>query len=94
MRIRCPYCGERDSREFAYLGDAAARRPAPADGPDAAFAYVYLRANPAGPHRELWQHVQGCRAWLVVTRDTRDHAIAAVEPAAGAGVGAAPGSAP
>jgi hypothetical protein len=23
--------------------------------------YVYLRDNPAGPHRELWQHVSGCR---------------------------------
>ena len=22
MRINCPYCGERDAREFSYLGDA------------------------------------------------------------------------
>ena len=43
--------------------------------------YVYLRDNPAGPHRELWQHVSGCRAWLVVTRDTRTHEILRVEPA-------------
>ena len=40
--------------------------------------YVYLRDNPAGPHRELWYHGSGCRAWLVVTRDTRTHAILAV----------------
>ncbi len=44
-------------------------------------AYVYLRDNPAGPHRELWQHVAGCRAWLVVTRDTRTHEVLRVEPA-------------
>jgi methylglutamate dehydrogenase subunit B len=36
---------------------------------------VYLRDNPAGVNRELWQHVRGCRRWLVVTRDTRSHAI-------------------
>ena len=27
MRIDCPYCGARDQAEFAYLGDAAPRRP-------------------------------------------------------------------
>ena len=81
MRIGCPYCGERGSEEFAYLGDAAPTRPDPAT-PDAAtafHAYVYLRDNPAGRHREFWYHAAGCRAWLVVTRDTRTHAIEAVE---------------
>jgi sarcosine oxidase subunit delta len=34
--------------------------------------------NPAGPHREFWQHVMGCRQWLVVERDTRTHTIASV----------------
>ena len=43
--------------------------------------YVYLRDNLAGAHRELWHHVHGCRSWLVVTRNTRDHAIADAEPA-------------
>ena len=80
MRIPCPHCGERDVQEFAYLGDAGPRRP---DGLSAAIEamhdYVYLRDNPAGPHRELWQHVAGCRAWLVVTRDTRTHAIETVQ---------------
>jgi methylglutamate dehydrogenase subunit B len=83
MRIACPHCGTRDLREFVYHGDAGVRRPDPA-APDAAaqFAdYVYLRDNPAGPHRELWYHAAGCQAWLVVTRDTRTHEIAAVEAA-------------
>jgi sarcosine oxidase subunit delta len=81
MRIDCPYCGERDAHEFAYLGDANVVRPDPA-GPGAAetfYDYVYLRDNPAGPHRELWYHTAGCHSWLVVTRDTRTHAISAVE---------------
>lgn len=88
MRIHCPHCGERGNEEFSYLGDATVTRPAGAAAAipgEAGFAawvdYVYIRPNPAGPQRELWQHVHGCRAWLVVTRDTRTHAIAAVEPA-------------
>lgn len=84
MRITCPFCGERDVREFTYRGDATVTRPAAEAGTDAAFAYVYLRANPSGVHREEWQHASGCRAWLVVTRDTRDHAVTSVVPAAGA----------
>ena len=76
MRIPCPYCGERDLSEFAYYGDTA-RRPDPT-GPDAPrqfFEAVYLRDNPAGRHEEFWYHVQGCRGWLRVTRDTRTHDV-------------------
>jgi len=39
------------------------------------FDYVYLRDNLAGLMREHWYHAQGCRNWLVVTRDTRTHEI-------------------
>ncbi|MEO8714231.1 MAG: sarcosine oxidase subunit delta [Acetobacteraceae bacterium] len=77
MIIPCPYCGERGHEEFSYLGDAAPYangRPDP-DAADAFHAYVHLRENPAGPLDELWQHVGGCRAWLVVRRDVRTHAI-------------------
>jgi sarcosine oxidase subunit delta len=83
MRIPCPYCGERDNGEFAYYGDAAPRRPNGngADEMAAFIAYVYRRENPAGKHRELWYHAGGCRAWLVVTRDTRTHEIFGAEPA-------------
>lgn len=77
MRIPCPYCGARDAHEFAYLGDATVTRPDPAaaDAADAFHDYVYLRDNPAGAHRELWYHANGCRRWVTVTRDTRTHAI-------------------
>jgi sarcosine oxidase subunit delta len=89
MRINCPYCGERGHDEFSYLGDAGALMARPAsDAPVSAFHdYVYIRDNPAGPHRELWYHGGGCRAWLVVTRDTRTHAILHVDYAADAGAG-------
>ncbi|SNB74191.1 N-methylglutamate dehydrogenase subunit B [Arboricoccus pini] len=80
MRLTCPFCGPRDLREFTYRGDATLRRPDP-DAANAASAfadYVYLRANPRGPHREHWYHAAGCRAWLVVERDTATHAIGRV----------------
>ena len=80
MRINCPYCGSRDAREFSYLGDATLKRLAEGDpnAVDAMFDYVYLRDNPAGRHREHWYHGAGCRGWLVVERDTRNHDIIAV----------------
>lgn len=77
MRLKCPYCGERDRSEFTYLGDATVKRPDPA-APDADgqfFEYAYLRENPAGPHSELWYHGAGCGSWLKVRRDTRSHEI-------------------
>ena len=72
MRLPCPFCGERDAAEFVYRGDAAADD-------------LYLRDNPAGLLREHWYHAQGCRNWLVVTRDTRTHAIVSAELAKGRG---------
>ncbi len=80
MQIQCPYCGERDAHEFVYLGDATVTRPDPAasDAGQAFYEYVYLRDNRAGPHKELWYHSAGCHSWLVVTRDTRTHAIESV----------------
>lgn len=84
MRIRCPLCGERDAQEFSYRGDARPVRPEN-DDLAAMVDYVHLRENPAGPLAEHWYHGGGCHAWLVVTRDTRNHAISAVALAADAG---------
>ena len=36
---------------------------------------VHRRANPRGPHRELWYHAMGCESWIEVERDTQTHAI-------------------
>ena len=86
MRISCPFCGDRVHAEFSYLGDAGPVRPKAADrtvaaDPTLVHDYVYLRDNPAGRHSEYWQHVGGCRAWIVVERDMTTHAITAVRPA-------------
>ena len=80
MRIPCPYCGERGNEEFAFRGGVGPRRPE-GDDPDAWHTYLYLRDNVAGVHREYWQHVSGCRAWLIVTRDTRSHEVFGAEAA-------------
>ena len=79
LRIDCPVCGLRDETEFSYGGDATAIRPAVGETDiEKWLAYVFLRDNPRGPHREYWHHVQGCRQWLVVERDTLTHEIGIV----------------
>ena len=84
MLIPCPYCGSRDIGEFVYRGDATPLRPAldAEEAGPAMFAYVYLRDNPAGLHEEHWYHAQGCRNWLVVTRNTLTHDIPSARLAA------------
>ena len=75
LLIPCPWCGARAQSEFAYGGDATLKRPA-TDAPIATWvAFVYQRANFAGPHDELWFHGAGCRQWFRVRRDTRTHEI-------------------
>lgn len=87
MLIPCPFCDLRDLGEFTVLGAARTRPVVAAADLDteaavAAFAaYVYERDNPAGPQAEHWFHGAGCQHWLVVTRDTRTHAILSVKPA-------------
>ncbi|NMG41306.1 sarcosine oxidase subunit delta [Chelativorans sp. ZYF759] len=79
MIIPCPYCGPRDLSEFAYQGDATRTRPDPSSTDEAAWQrWVYERKNPAGWHREFWQHSGGCRAHLVVERNTLTHEIGKV----------------
>ena len=86
MRIPCPFCGDRDASEFVYRGDASPVRPT---GKAGFYEYVYLRENPAGPMHEHWYHAQGCRNWLVVTRDTVSHEIFGAVLARGARRGGA-----
>ena len=79
LRIECPCCGSRPHDEFRYGGDATVQRPGP-DDPEAEhwFRYVFQRPNPKGLHREFWQHIMGCRRWLVAERDTVTHTITSV----------------
>ena len=77
LLIPCPWCGPRDESEFTCHGDATRTMP-PLDGSTGVetwHAFVHLRDNPEGRHRELWHHGFGCERWLVVERDTRNHRI-------------------
>ncbi len=94
MIIKCPICGERDMREFHYLGsDKLLDRPTvidprnPENDDDQArfHDYLHIRDNVEGANGELWSHEFGCRAWLQVVRDTRTHDILSVNLAAKGG---------
>ena len=80
LLIQCPWCGARDQGEFTYAGDGTVRRPSHDASEKDFVEYVYLRDNPRGPHRELWQHTGGCRRFLVVERNTLTHEIAGTAP--------------
>ncbi len=71
----------RDHSEFSYGGDASVEYPA-LDAPESEWLEaVFQRENLDGVVLETWQHLQGCRMWIVVERDTRTHAIHSVRPA-------------
>ncbi|MBS0397941.1 MAG: sarcosine oxidase subunit delta [Proteobacteria bacterium] len=76
LRIPCPHCGLLDYTEFLYAGDATRKRPVHGSTDARAwYEHAFLFANPKGLHREYWQHVQGCRQWLVVERDTSTNEV-------------------
>ena len=76
MRITCPLCGDRDRREFYYMGhETYLSRPAAGAPLSEWDAYLHMRDNPAGDTQELWQHEAGCGAWVVVTRNTVTHEV-------------------
>jgi len=81
IRIPCPFCGERDHSEFSYGGDGSVEYPALDASAEAWHDAVFLRENICGVQVETWQHVQGCRMWIRVTRDTMTHEIHDVKPA-------------
>jgi len=77
MLIKCPHCGTRPVEEFTFLGDASVRRPVSNDpaSMEQWYDYVYLRSNPKGRFDEYVHHSGGCRAWLVVSRNTETHEV-------------------
>jgi sarcosine oxidase subunit delta len=40
--------------------------------------YLFTRQNPKGVHLERWVHLNGCRQWFNVARNTVTHEIVAV----------------
>ena len=86
LRITCPCCGERDYTEFRYGGDASKTRPRLDEADrDVWHDHVFLFDNPKGPHREYWQHVLGCRQWLVLERNSATNIAGRSRPARDAG---------
>jgi len=76
IRINCPVCGLRNETEFTYGADATVKRPAMDEQETGPWLdYVFNRDNPRGWHKEYWHHVQGCRQWLVLERNTLTHEI-------------------
>ena len=81
IRIPCPFCGERDHSEFSYGGDGSIVYPE-LDAPVEQWVEaVFQRENIRGVQTESWQHVSGCRQWLLVERDTMTHEIHSVKAA-------------
>lgn len=76
LLIPCPWCGPRPDTEFVAGGQAREPLHAGDRQDDANWAdQLWGRDNPRGPLHERWWHVHGCRLWLTVRRDTRDHRI-------------------
>ena len=77
MLIPCPHCGTRPVEEFTFLGDASVKRPTSTESSSMEqwYDYVYLRNNPKGRFDEYVHHSGGCRAWLVISRDTGSHEV-------------------
>ncbi len=77
LNIKCPYCGDRSQKEFAYGGDGTVVRPELNQeiSDEKWDEFVYLRKSPRGKHVELWHHIAGCRQWIKVQRDTATHEI-------------------
>lgn len=66
--LACPFCGVRDLAEFRF------RKTVPEPGSSAQEA-VYARVNRVHESLEHWQHLGGCRAWLLVRRDPSSHGV-------------------
>ena len=77
LYIKCPFCGYRSQKEFAYGGDGTVKRPELNQeiSDEKWDEFVYLRKSPRGKHIELWHHIAGCRQWFKVQRDTVTHEI-------------------
>ena len=78
MRITCPYCGERDARGVHLSRRRHGRRGPSLEPAAPTQRLVRLRLSARQPGRAASRALVSQRrlpAWLVVTRDTRTHAI-------------------
>ena len=68
-RLCCPFCGPRELREFEF------HKTLPAATADSAFTRTYERVASLELSIEHWQHLAGCRAWLLVHRNPSTGAV-------------------
>lgn len=73
----CPFCGDRDEREFHFAGESGKSRPDTTKQiTDAQWAeYLYANRNSKGPVREIWMHLP-CSEVFLLTRDSDTMAVA------------------
>ncbi len=82
-QLPCPFCGARELREFVFHKTLPAAASATADASADEFARTYLRVADPQLSVEHWQHVHGCRAWLLVRRNPSTGAVLAVQMLSG-----------
>ena len=72
MRLACPFCGPRELREFEFHTTLPESGGTP-------FARLYLRVERPTLSVEHWQHIEGCRGWLLVRRNPSSGAVLSIE---------------
>lgn len=93
--MACPFCGLRPLEEFLFrktvpnVGAGSGVHLGAGAGVDAgdsasAYAQVYLRVDSAEHSVEEWQHVAGCRAWLLIDRNPSTGVVRSVALLGGA----------
>ena len=74
LRIRCPFCGDRDAEEFVFGGEMRAV-PSQTASADEHYEFAWIATNATGDQPERWYHVAGCRRWVTLTRNTTTNAM-------------------
>jgi sarcosine oxidase subunit delta len=67
-QLICPFCGPRELNEFEFRKTLPTLQSTP-------FEREYLRVDRQDLSIEHWQHVFGCRAWLLIHRNPTTDAI-------------------
>jgi len=70
--LACPYCGPRELEEFTF------RKTLPPPSSATPYARIYERVDSLTQSLEHWQHLRGCRAWLLVNRNPSSGAVVSV----------------
>jgi heterotetrameric sarcosine oxidase delta subunit len=71
VELRCPFCDLRDVSEFRF-------RTLVTGADQSALESTYERTNDPLRSTEYWQHIDGCRAWLVIERNPSNDEVSSV----------------